>query len=97
MTNSSDSIAELSPSAKLVYKILEYNGERLTQQQLADRSYLPQRTVRDAVSQLREAQVINETTDLADPRRKVYFLETASGDGSEPTTEARTGESPDTI
>ncbi|HKJ58936.1 MAG TPA: winged helix-turn-helix domain-containing protein, partial [Halobacteriales archaeon] len=51
-------LRELPPSAKLVYKVLEYDGS-LTQGQLADETLLPPRTVRYATSRLEEAGVVD--------------------------------------
>ncbi|MFB6353043.1 MAG: ArsR family transcriptional regulator, partial [Halobacteriales archaeon] len=42
-------LADVPPSAKLVYKVLEYNGG-LTQKEIVERSMLSQRTVRDALA-----------------------------------------------
>ncbi|GAA0196416.1 ArsR family transcriptional regulator [Haladaptatus pallidirubidus] len=45
-----DVLADLTPSAKLVVKTLEYNDDALTQSELADKSRLPARTVRYALT-----------------------------------------------
>jgi len=45
-------ILSLSPSVKLVFKVLEYN-RLMTQKELVSESYLPPRTVRYALSRLK--------------------------------------------
>ncbi len=68
MTDSLQStLSELPPSAKLVYKTLEYEGP-LTQGQLADQSLLPARTVRYALSSLEDEGVVDEALYIQDAR-----------------------------
>ena len=66
-------VHDLPPSAKLVAKVLEYNGT-LTQSQLADESLLPPRTVRYALSRLEDADVVDSRFSFADARKRVYSL-----------------------
>jgi len=66
-----DSLAELPPSAKLVYKVLEYDAP-LTQSQLMERTRLGQRTTRHAVALLKEANVVSEEVYLPDARMRQY-------------------------
>nr|WP_258303499.1 helix-turn-helix domain-containing protein [Haloferax larsenii] len=66
-------LEELPPSAKLVAKTLEYEGD-LTQSQLADETMLPSRTVRNAVAQLQRERVITAQISFRDARQKVYSL-----------------------
>lgn len=66
-------LSELPPSAKLVYKTLEYEGP-LTQGQLADQSLLPARTVRYALSTLEDADVVDEALYIQDARKRRYSL-----------------------
>ena len=66
-------IADVPPSAKLVYKVLEYNGP-LTQKQIVERSMLSQRTVRDALARLREIGVVSEEVYIPDARQNLYEL-----------------------
>ena len=54
-----ETLTDLPPSPKLVYKMLEYNGA-MTQQELAEESMLSTRTVRDAVNRLEEVGVVSE-------------------------------------
>lgn len=71
MTDPKSDVASLPPSAKLVYKTLEYEGP-LTQSQLAEESLLPQRTVRHALAKLEEVDAIEESVYLMDARKSMY-------------------------
>ena len=66
-------IEDVPPSAKLVYKVLEYNGG-LTQKEIVEKSMLSQRTVRDALSRLREIDVVSEDVYIPDARQNLYTL-----------------------
>lgn len=66
-------LPDLPPSAKLVAKILEYEGE-LTQAQLAEATRLPPRTVRYAVDNLEEKDVISSRISLMDARQRIYSV-----------------------
>lgn len=68
-----DSIFDLPPSAKLVYKVLEYNGE-LTQKQIVAESQLSPRTVRYALRKLEDVDVVEEDIYFADARQDLYRL-----------------------
>jgi DNA-binding MarR family transcriptional regulator len=72
-TESQEELRELPPSAKLVAKILEYNGA-LTQSQLAAETLLPARTVRYALSRLEEIDVVESRFSFNDARKRVYTL-----------------------
>ncbi len=74
MTESDDEdIADLPPSAKLVYKVLEYNGP-LTQKGIVQESMLSARTVRYALERLDEIGVVEEDVYFADARQNLYEL-----------------------
>jgi len=77
MTDTESAVASLPPSAKLVYKTLQYEGA-MTQAQLADASLLPQRTVRHALKKLESADIVEESVYLMDARKSNYHL--ADGD-----------------
>lgn len=77
-----DAIADLPPSAKLVVKVLEYNGG-LTQKRIVEKSRLSQRTVRDALARLEDAGVVEKEIYLPDARQNLYRLAAADADGSE--------------
>jgi DNA-binding MarR family transcriptional regulator len=66
-------IRELPPSAKLVAKVLEYDGPH-TQQQLAEATLLPTRTVRYAVGRLQDVGVVEARVSFTDARKRVYSL-----------------------
>ncbi len=66
-------VGSLPPSAKLVYKTLQYEGP-MTQSQLADASLLPQRTVRHALRKLEAVDVVEESIYLMDARKSSYRL-----------------------
>ncbi len=74
MTESDEEdIADLPPSAKLVYKVLEYNGP-LTQKGIVQESMLSARTVRYALERLDEIGVIEEDVYFADARQNLYEI-----------------------
>lgn len=64
---------DLPPSAKLVAKTLEYEGDS-TQSELAERTLLSPRTVRYALTQLEETGLINSQISLMDARQRIYSL-----------------------
>jgi len=68
-----DAISDLPPSAKLIAKVLEYNGT-LTQSELVERSRLSPRTTRQAIQKLEDAGVVESEISLADARQKLYSL-----------------------
>ncbi len=84
MSDSSESIADLPPSAKLVYKVLEYNGP-LTQKGIVEESMLSARTVRYALERLEGIEAVDEDVYFADARQNLYEItpEFAPADGTE--------------
>ena len=68
-------VSDLPPSAKLVAKALEHEGQ-LTQTGLADETLLPARTVRYAISRLEECGVVRSRVSFTDARKRVYTLAT---------------------
>ncbi|MFB6360794.1 MAG: ArsR family transcriptional regulator [Halobacteriales archaeon] len=83
-----EALSDLPPSAKLVYKVLEYNGP-LTQKAIVEESMLSPRTVRYALERLSEIDAVTEDVYFADARQNLYEL--APGDGTE-TGEAEAAE-----
>ncbi len=69
-------IEKLPPSAKLVFKVLEYSGF-LTQKQIAEESYLPSRTVRYALNRLKDEQMLEERFYFKDARQSLYGIRVA--------------------
>jgi len=68
-----DAVHDLPPSAKLVAKVLEYNGS-LTQSQLAEETLLPPRTVRYALTRLEDVDVVGSRFSFSDARKRIYTL-----------------------
>ncbi|MFB6142943.1 MAG: winged helix-turn-helix transcriptional regulator [Halorientalis sp.] len=68
-----ETIADLPPSAKLVYKVLEYDGP-LTQKGIVEESMLSARTVRYALERLESAGVVDEDVYFADARQNLYEI-----------------------
>ena len=68
-----EELADLPPSAKLVYKVLEYDGP-LTQKGIVEESMLSARTVRYALERLDEAGVVEEDVYFADARQNLYEI-----------------------
>lgn len=66
-----DSLADVPPSAKLVFKVLEYDAP-LTQSELRDRTRLTKRTTRHALSILTDANLVDEEVYLPDARMRQY-------------------------
>jgi transcription initiation factor IIE alpha subunit len=68
-------IERLSPSVKLVFKVLEYKG-LMTQKELVAESYLPPRTVRYALSRLKKEGILEERLYYKDARQCLYGVKT---------------------
>ena len=68
-------ILQLSPSVKLVFKVLEYKG-LMTQKELVAESYLPPRTVRYALSILKREGILEERLYYKDARQCLYGVKT---------------------
>jgi len=80
-----EEIEDLPPSAKLVFKVLEYDGP-LTQKQIVEESMLSARTVRYALERLEGIGIVDEDIYFADARQSLYRLEepvAADGNGVE--------------
>ncbi|WP_049925769.1 MarR family transcriptional regulator [Halopiger goleimassiliensis] len=69
-----DDVRDLPPSAKLVAKVLEYN-DTMTQQQIAEETLLPSRTVRYALNRLEDENVIESRFSFSDARKRLYSLD----------------------
>lgn len=78
---SSTTVHELPPSAKLVYKMLEYHGSQ-TQKQIAEQSMLSTRTVRYALNQLENVGVLESEVHIPDARQTMYSLQPDVAQGS---------------
>ncbi|MDZ7850973.1 MAG: helix-turn-helix domain-containing protein [Halodesulfurarchaeum sp.] len=73
-------VEDLPPSAKLVLKVLEYNGG-LTQKQIVDKSRLSQRTVRDALDRLQDRTIVEKNIYIPDARQNLYTLTAPTAEG----------------
>ena len=68
---SEDLAQELPPSAKLVLKVLEYQGQ-LSQKEIIEETKLPPRTVRYALSLLMSEGLVMKRLSLRDSRQGMY-------------------------
>ncbi|UPM43056.1 ArsR family transcriptional regulator [Halocatena salina] len=68
-----EGLVDLPPSAKLVYKVLEYNGP-LTQKGIVEESMLSARTVRYALERLEGIDAVDEDVYFADARQNLYEI-----------------------
>lgn len=66
-------LTKLPPSAKLVYKTLEWEGP-LTQKAITEHTRLPARTVRAALTRLDEHDLVQRDMYLPDTRQNEYRL-----------------------
>jgi len=65
--------SELTPTAKLICKLLEFNGN-LTQSDLIGETQLPGRTLRRSLESLSEKGFVTQKTSVGDKRKKIYYL-----------------------
>jgi len=68
-----DKIKSCSPSVKFVLKILELKG-MLTQKEIIDETYLPDRTVRYALNKLKIEGIVEERLHRKDARQVLYGI-----------------------
>jgi len=61
------------PSAKFIYKILEYEG-KMTQKEIISESNLPSRTVRHSLDYLIDMGFIEKHLTLRDTRQSIYMI-----------------------
>ena len=64
-------LADLPPSAKLVFVVLEHEGT-LTQQRLVEETRLSARTVRYALARLKDINAVSGQINLKDARQTQY-------------------------
>jgi len=67
-------LLQFPPSAKLVIKVLEHH-EKLSQQELHAKTYLPSRTVRYAIQRLQQEGFIDAEVNVRDARQRLYSLD----------------------
>ncbi|GGL69168.1 winged helix DNA-binding protein [Halocalculus aciditolerans] len=87
-SESEHALEDLPPSAKLVYKVLEYDGPK-TQKGIVEESMLSARTVRYALERLENRDVVDEDIYFADARQSLYRL-TAGEEGEDVEAETET-------
>ena len=68
-----EKLEKLPPSAKLVFKTLEANGQ-MTQKDIIRETILPSRTVRYALNRLKEEKVLLERFYFLDSRQSLYEI-----------------------
>jgi len=68
-----EELLSMPPSSKLLLKTLEYEGA-LTQKDLANKTLLPARTVRLALSHLLEKGYVKKKVSIRDARQKIYEI-----------------------
>lgn len=66
-------LESLTPSAKFVYTVLDYEGA-LTQKALAEQTRLSQRSVRSALADLADADLVEERIHPEDARQRLYAV-----------------------
>ena len=64
-------LTQLSPSTKLVLKVLQLNGW-MTQREIIGETTLSPRTVKYAIKKLKEKKIVQERPDFNDMRSKYY-------------------------
>lgn len=68
---------ELAMSRRMVLLVLGYEDE-LTPTELADRTRLSRKSVRNSLDELEEKGLVTEKTDLADTRQRLYSASSES-------------------
>ncbi len=86
-----EEIDDLPPSAKLVFKVLEYKGS-LTQKQIVDESMLSARTVRYALERLEDIGVVDEDIYFADARQNLYEINVPTEADTDQSVDAQCAE-----
>jgi DNA-binding MarR family transcriptional regulator len=73
-------LESLTPSAKFVYTVLEYEGP-LTQKALAEQTRLSQRSVRSALADLGDVDLVEERVYPEDARQRLYAVAERAREG----------------
>ena len=68
-----EELLRMPPSSKLLLKTLEYEGA-LTQKDLVNKTLLPARTVRLALSNLLKKGYVKKKISIRDARQKIYEI-----------------------
>ncbi|WP_342765645.1 helix-turn-helix domain-containing protein [Methanolobus chelungpuianus] len=72
-------LEKLPPSAKLVFNVLKANGQ-MTQKDIIRETVLPSRTVRYAISRLKDEQILMERFNFIDSRQSFYEINNYSSE-----------------
>lgn len=75
-TPPAERLSDQPPSAKLVFLVLERHGSH-TQREIREESLLTARTVRYALSRLKEEELIEGRISFRDARQRIYSLSEA--------------------
>lgn len=67
-------VADLAPSAKLVYLVLQETDRPLSRPELRVRTTLPDRTLRAAVDRLEDEGVVRQIQPADDPQREAWRI-----------------------
>ena len=70
----------LAPSTRLIIRLLEKNGW-MTPKEIVDKTNLPPRTVKYAIKQLKDSQIVEEKPNWDDLRSKLLRLNPEVGIG----------------
>lgn len=81
--DSTEMLADLPPSGKLVYYVLRQDGA-MTQKALADETMLPRRTARYAINRLEDIDVVTKRINVMDARKSIYELREEGGNSETP-------------
>ena len=68
-----EDLLDMPPSAKLILKILEYEGA-MGQKDLSSKTLLPERTIRLSLGHLLNRGYVKKKTSLRDARQRIYEL-----------------------
>lgn len=68
-----DQLEDMPPSVKLVYKVLEYEGE-CTLPDVREETLLPQRTARYALERLEAEELVDKRPNPSDARQSLYTI-----------------------
>jgi transcription initiation factor IIE alpha subunit len=74
-----EKLERLPPSAKLVFKTLEANGQ-MTQKEIIHETILPSRTVRYALNRLKEEEILIELFYFLDSRQRLYEIKRSANE-----------------
>lgn len=78
-------LLELPPSAKLVFRVLHYEADQpLVAADISERTLLPRRTTRYALTTLETADIVESRPNPHDVRQQLYTTRPIDTDSTEP-------------